>query len=151
MDVAQVRFGHTTRVTGWYGRASHLSFSRTDSPAEETQRDHNRAASAVARDLGVSPEACGTGSSRALRVHRRGEGVRGQPWWPCGGVLVPGAEGVPLGVLRLAGGQARRVRQCVEDELVDQIRVLHAVSRGTYGAPRTHAALRRAEAWEVHD
>ncbi|MCX3061354.1 IS3 family transposase [Streptomyces beihaiensis] len=39
---------------------------------------------------------------------------------------------------------ARRVRQRDEDELVGQIRVLHAGSRGAYGAPRIHAALRRA-------
>ncbi|WP_405945225.1 IS3 family transposase [Streptomyces sp. NBC_01020] len=44
-----------------------------------------------------------------------------------------------------AARPARRVRQRAEDELVDQIRVLHAGSRGAYGAPRIHAALRRAE------
>ncbi|MGW6754934.1 IS3 family transposase, partial [Streptomyces sp. NPDC055006] len=43
-----------------------------------------------------------------------------------------------------AARPARRVRQRVEDELVGQIRVLHAGSRGAYGAPRIHAALRRA-------
>jgi transposase InsO family protein len=43
-----------------------------------------------------------------------------------------------------AARPARRVRQHAEDELVDEIRVLHAGSRGAYGAPRIHAALRRA-------
>lgn len=39
---------------------------------------------------------------------------------------------------------ARRLRQRAEAELVAEIRVLHAASRGAYGAPRIHAALRRA-------
>ncbi|HCA86526.1 MAG TPA: IS3 family transposase, partial [Streptomyces sp.] len=43
-----------------------------------------------------------------------------------------------------AAGPARRARERAERELVDEIRVLHAGSRGTYGAPRVHAALRRA-------
>ncbi|WP_405682426.1 IS3 family transposase [Streptomyces sp. NBC_00057] len=34
-------------------------------------------------------------------------------------------------------------RQCVEDELTEEIREIHASSRGAYGAPRVHAALRR--------
>jgi transposase InsO family protein len=38
----------------------------------------------------------------------------------------------------------RRARQRAEGQLVDRIRVLHAGSRGAYGAPRIHAALRRA-------
>ncbi|MET7352028.1 IS3 family transposase [Streptomyces mirabilis] len=34
-------------------------------------------------------------------------------------------------------------RQCAEDELTEEIREIHASSRGAYGAPRVHAALRR--------
>lgn len=44
----------------------------------------------------------------------------------------------------LAAEPARRVRQRAEDELVAEIRVLHAGSRGAYGVPRVHAALARA-------
>ncbi|MCX5323558.1 IS3 family transposase [Streptomyces sp. NBC_00120] len=44
----------------------------------------------------------------------------------------------------LAAWPARRVRQRAEDELVAEIRVLHAASRGAYGAPRIQAALARA-------
>ncbi|WP_353963454.1 IS3 family transposase [Streptomyces mirabilis] len=43
-----------------------------------------------------------------------------------------------------AADSARRARQREEDCLVAEIRVLHAGSRGAYGAPRIHAALRRA-------
>ncbi|WP_312870646.1 IS3 family transposase [Streptomyces himalayensis] len=43
-----------------------------------------------------------------------------------------------------AAKPARRARQREEDALVAEIRVLHAGSRGAYGAPRIHAALRRA-------
>ncbi|WP_425838906.1 IS3 family transposase [Streptomyces fractus] len=39
---------------------------------------------------------------------------------------------------------AVRARQLAEGELVGVIRVLHAGSRGAYGVPRIHAALRRA-------
>nr|WP_145768066.1 IS3 family transposase [Streptomyces brevispora] len=39
---------------------------------------------------------------------------------------------------------ARTVRERAEEVLVGEIRVLHAGSRGAYGAPRIHAALRRA-------
>ncbi|WP_406191137.1 MULTISPECIES: IS3 family transposase [unclassified Streptomyces] len=42
------------------------------------------------------------------------------------------------------GACARRVRQRAEDELVADIRVLHAASRGAHGAPLIHAALARA-------
>lgn len=35
-------------------------------------------------------------------------------------------------------------RQAAEDELATQIRQIHAASRGAYGVPRVHAALRRA-------
>ncbi|MFI6055914.1 IS3 family transposase [Streptomyces violascens] len=44
----------------------------------------------------------------------------------------------------LAGKSARRARQREEDALVADIGVLHAGSRGAYGSPRIHAALRRA-------
>ncbi|MGW6145580.1 IS3 family transposase, partial [Streptomyces sp. NPDC055140] len=44
----------------------------------------------------------------------------------------------------LAARPARRTRRREEDALVGEIRVLHAGSRGAYGAPRIHAALRRA-------
>lgn len=44
----------------------------------------------------------------------------------------------------LALRPVRAVRQRAEDALVSEIRVLHAGSRGAYGAPRIHAALRRA-------
>lgn len=44
----------------------------------------------------------------------------------------------------LASRPAREVRQRAEDVLVGEIRILHAGSRGAYGAPRIHAALRRA-------
>ncbi|MEU8718705.1 IS3 family transposase [Streptomyces sp. NPDC048663] len=44
----------------------------------------------------------------------------------------------------VASRPVRCVRRRVEDVLVDEIRVLHAGSRGAYGAPRIHAALRRA-------
>ncbi|WP_248844367.1 IS3 family transposase [Streptomyces hirsutus] len=43
-----------------------------------------------------------------------------------------------------AAASARRAAQRAEERLVDEIRVLHAGSRGAYGAPRIHAALRRA-------
>ncbi|MFD3826384.1 IS3 family transposase [Streptomyces sp. NPDC058625] len=43
-----------------------------------------------------------------------------------------------------AAKPARGVRQRAEDTLVAEIRVLHAGSRGAYGVPRIHAALRRA-------
>ncbi|MFE4626497.1 IS3 family transposase [Streptomyces mirabilis] len=39
---------------------------------------------------------------------------------------------------------ARTVRERAEEVLVGEIRVLHAGSRGAYGTPRIHAALRRA-------
>ncbi|MGW0552587.1 IS3 family transposase [Streptomyces altiplanensis] len=44
----------------------------------------------------------------------------------------------------LASQPARAVRDRAEKLLVGEIRVLHAGSRGAYGAPRIHAALRRA-------
>ncbi|MFE9259266.1 IS3 family transposase [Streptomyces sp. NPDC006879] len=44
----------------------------------------------------------------------------------------------------MASRSARRLRQRAEAELVAEMRVLHAASRGAYGAPRIHAALRRA-------
>ncbi|MBT2380090.1 IS3 family transposase [Streptomyces sp. ISL-111] len=44
----------------------------------------------------------------------------------------------------LSSRPARAVRERAEELLVDEIRVLHAGSRGAYGAPRIHAALRRA-------
>ncbi|MFV5992389.1 IS3 family transposase [Streptomyces sp. NPDC056231] len=34
-------------------------------------------------------------------------------------------------------------RQLAKDELTEEIREIHASSRGAYGAPRVHAALRR--------
>ncbi|MGW1617108.1 IS3 family transposase [Streptomyces sp. NPDC002285] len=34
-------------------------------------------------------------------------------------------------------------RQRAEDELAEEIREIHGKSRGTYGVPRVHAALRR--------
>ncbi|WP_442816786.1 IS3 family transposase [Streptomyces sp. NBC_01445] len=58
---------------------------------------------------------------------------------------MPGAEGVPLGVLSVAGRSAGTAgAERAEDELVAEIRVLHAASRGAYGAPRIQAALARA-------
>ncbi|MBO0913672.1 IS3 family transposase [Streptomyces laculatispora] len=44
----------------------------------------------------------------------------------------------------LASRPARAVRERAEELLVGEIRVLHAGSRGAYGAPRIHAALRQA-------
>lgn len=44
----------------------------------------------------------------------------------------------------LASRPERAVRRRAEELLVDEIRILHAGSRGAYGAPRIHAALRRA-------
>ncbi|MBP0462246.1 IS3 family transposase [Streptomyces montanisoli] len=44
----------------------------------------------------------------------------------------------------VASRPARAVRDRAEELLVGEIRVLHAGSRGAYGAPRIHAALRRA-------
>ncbi len=44
----------------------------------------------------------------------------------------------------LAARPAAAERQRAEDDLVDEIRVIHAGSRGAYGVPRVHAALRRA-------
>ncbi|WP_353961663.1 IS3 family transposase [Streptomyces sp. NBC_01669] len=43
----------------------------------------------------------------------------------------------------LVARPAAAERQCVEDELTEEIREIHASSRGAYGAPRVHAALRR--------
>ncbi|MFJ9448685.1 IS3 family transposase, partial [Kitasatospora sp. NPDC101235] len=43
----------------------------------------------------------------------------------------------------LAGRPAAAVRQRAEDELAEEIREIHASSRGAYGVPRVHAALRR--------
>jgi len=43
----------------------------------------------------------------------------------------------------LAGRPAAAARQRTEDELVEEIREIHAASRGAYGAPRVHAALQR--------
>lgn len=43
----------------------------------------------------------------------------------------------------LAGRSAAAARQRAEDELAEEIREIHATSRGAYGAPRVHAALRR--------
>ncbi|GAB2463950.1 IS3 family transposase [Streptomyces incanus] len=54
------------------------------------------------------------------------------------------------GVLRSASSahqtaaSARRAARRAEERLVDAIRVLHAGPRGACGAPRIHAALRRA-------
>jgi hypothetical protein len=44
----------------------------------------------------------------------------------------------------LASQPAVAERQCAEDELADRIREIHTNSRGAYGVPRVHAALRRA-------
>ena len=44
---------------------------------------------------------------------------------------------------RVAGRPARRRRDRAEEALVWEIRVLHAGSRGAYGAPRIHADLVR--------
>jgi putative transposase len=43
----------------------------------------------------------------------------------------------------LAGREAVAERQRAEDELAEEIREIHGKSRGAYGAPRVHAALRR--------
>jgi putative transposase len=43
----------------------------------------------------------------------------------------------------LASRPAARIRQEAEDELAGEIREIHAGSRGAYGAPRVHAALKR--------
>ncbi|WP_406416530.1 IS3 family transposase [Streptomyces sp. NBC_00873] len=43
----------------------------------------------------------------------------------------------------LADHPAAAERQCAEDELTEEIREIHASSRGAYGVPRVHAALRR--------
>lgn len=43
----------------------------------------------------------------------------------------------------LAARPAAAVRQAAEDELAQEIRVIHAESRGAYGAPRVTAKLRR--------
>ncbi|MGW3644417.1 IS3 family transposase, partial [Streptomyces sp. NPDC005143] len=43
-----------------------------------------------------------------------------------------------------AAASARRAAWHQEERLVSEIRVLHAGSRGAYGVPRVHAALRRA-------
>lgn len=43
----------------------------------------------------------------------------------------------------LAARPAAAERQCAEDALAEEIREIHASSRGAYGAPRVHAALRR--------
>lgn len=43
----------------------------------------------------------------------------------------------------LAARPAAAARQRAEDELVEEIQEIHATSRGAYGAPRVHAALRR--------
>lgn len=43
----------------------------------------------------------------------------------------------------LAARPAARGRQEAEDELAGEIREIHAGSRGAYGAPRVHAALKR--------
>lgn len=43
----------------------------------------------------------------------------------------------------LAARPAARIRQAAEDELAGEIREIHAGSRGAYGAPRVHAALKR--------
>jgi hypothetical protein len=44
----------------------------------------------------------------------------------------------------LASQPAVAERRCEEDELADRIREIHVGSRGAYGVPRVHAALRRA-------
>ncbi|MET7664419.1 IS3 family transposase [Streptomyces sp. NPDC005356] len=43
----------------------------------------------------------------------------------------------------LAAWPAATARQEAEDELAEEIREIHATSRGAYGAPRVHAKLRR--------
>jgi putative transposase len=43
----------------------------------------------------------------------------------------------------LAARPAVTARQRAEDELAEEIREIHGTSRGAYGAPRVHAALRR--------
>ncbi|MFI6063536.1 IS3 family transposase [Streptomyces sp. NPDC051286] len=43
----------------------------------------------------------------------------------------------------LAARPAAAERHWVENELIEEIREIHASSRGAYGAPRVHAALRR--------
>lgn len=43
----------------------------------------------------------------------------------------------------LAARPAARIRQEAEDELAEEIREIHARSRGAYGVPRVHAALKR--------
>ncbi|MEU6709821.1 IS3 family transposase [Streptomyces wuyuanensis] len=63
-----------------------------------------------------------------------------------GVALLCRALGVPRSTYyaHRAAASARRVARREEERLVDEIRVLHAGSRGAYGAPRIHAALRRA-------
>ena len=43
----------------------------------------------------------------------------------------------------LAARPAATERQRAEDALAEEIREIHGTSRGAYGAPRVHAALRR--------
>ncbi|WP_138968472.1 IS3 family transposase [Streptomyces sp. YIM 121038] len=42
-----------------------------------------------------------------------------------------------------AAAKARAARKAADEALAHEITVLHTVSRGTYGAPRVHAELRR--------
>ncbi|WP_406724039.1 IS3 family transposase [Streptomyces sp. GD-15H] len=52
-------------------------------------------------------------------------------------------EGSRSGYYRwIAGTQARAARQAEEDARVEEIREIHAESKGAYGAPRVHAGLR---------
>ena len=101
------------------------------------------------RDCSNEPSPSGSRNSRhreALPLRRCPEGRR-----VCGSRCLPGGRGDPLGLLRLAAttAQGPADRHWEEAELVSEIGRIHARSRGTYGAPRIHAELRR-RGWTVN-
>lgn len=57
---------------------------------------------------------------------------------------MPGAAGVALGLLPVAGGRCGAAGRWADKQLAERVRRIHAEHEGTYGSPRMTAELRAA-------